>query len=138
MKDHAVKEKFIELRARGWSFDRIGTELKVSKQTLITWSRELTLEIRNRRAIEHEALLERYALTREGRIQFLGELVKKLREELASRTFAAVSTERLVDLALKIGEEWKEIRPELTFGVTEDPVEALTKSLEKTVANWTV
>jgi orotate phosphoribosyltransferase-like protein len=57
MKDLAVKEQFVELRARGWSFDRIAKELKVSKQTLINWSRELVLEISNRRAIERESLL---------------------------------------------------------------------------------
>jgi hypothetical protein len=102
MKDQAVKEQFVEFRARGWSFYRIAKELKVSKQSLVNWSRELSLEIRNRRAIEHEALLEQYALTREGRIEFLGDLVKKLREELASRSLASVSTERLVDLSLKI------------------------------------
>ena len=136
MKDQATKEKFVELRARGWSFDRIAKELQVSKQTLMNWSRELSLDIRNRRAIEHEALLEQYALTREGRIEFLGDLVKKLREELASRSLATVATERLVDLTLKVGVEWKEIGPELTFGVKENPMESITKSLEEAVAKW--
>jgi len=83
MKDQTVKEKFVELRARGWSFDRIAKELQVSKQTLVNWSRELSLEIRNRRAIEHEALLEQYAVTQAGRIELLGELLKRLKEELA-------------------------------------------------------
>jgi hypothetical protein len=115
MKDIAVQERFVELRAKGWSFDRIGKELKTSKQTLVNWSREMALEIQNRRAIEHEALLEQYALTREGRIRFLGDLVKKLREELASRSFATVPTERLVDLTLKVGEEWQGVIPELTL-----------------------
>lgn len=138
MKDQAVKEKFVELRARGWSFDRIAKELQASRQTLMNWSRDLSLEIQNRRAIEHEALLEQHALTREGRIQFLGDLVKKLREELAARSLGTVSTERLVDLTLKVGEEWKEIGPELTFGVKENPMESLTKSMEEMVTTWTV
>lgn len=136
MKDIAVKEQFVEMRARGWSFDRIAKELKVSKQSLVNWSRELFLEIRNRRAIEHEALLEQYALTREGRIEFLGDLVKKLREELASRSLATVSTERLVDLTLRVGEEWQGVIPELTLGIEEDPFESLNKSLKKTVTSW--
>ena len=71
MKDVAVKEQLVELRARGWSFDRIAKELKVSKQSLVNWSRELSLEIRNRRSIEHEALLEQFALTHEGQIERL-------------------------------------------------------------------
>lgn len=136
MKDVTVKEKFVELRARGWSFDRIAKELQVSKQTLMNWSREFSLEIRNRRAIEHEALLEQYELTREGRIEFLGNLVKKLREELASRSLATVSTERLVDLSLKVGEEWQGVIPELTLGIEEDPFDSLNKSLMKAVTHW--
>jgi orotate phosphoribosyltransferase-like protein len=64
MKDVSVKGRFVELRARGWSFDRVAKELKVSKQALINWSRELALEIRNRRAIEHEALLAGCGKTR--------------------------------------------------------------------------
>ena len=103
MKDQSAKEMFVQLRASGWSFDRISKELKTSKQTLITWSRDLALEMRNRRAIEHEAPLEQYALTREGRIQFIGDLVKKLREELASRSLATVPTERLIDLTDRRG-----------------------------------
>ena len=103
--------------------------MKVSKQTLISWSRDLALEIKNQRAIEHEALLEQYSLTREGRIQFLGDLVKKLREEMALRTLGDVSTERLVDMALKVGAEWQQTVPELTLGieVEEDPLENLKK-----------
>ena len=35
MKDQETKEKFVELRAKGLSFDRIAQELHVSKQSLI-------------------------------------------------------------------------------------------------------
>ena len=32
------KQRFVELRAKGLSFERIAEELKVSKPTLIKWS----------------------------------------------------------------------------------------------------
>ena len=35
MKPQSVKENFIDLRAKGFSFDNIAKELKMSKQTLI-------------------------------------------------------------------------------------------------------
>jgi orotate phosphoribosyltransferase-like protein len=38
-KDPQVIERFIGLRAQGWSFARIAAELDVSKPTLIHWSR---------------------------------------------------------------------------------------------------
>ncbi len=95
MKDLAAKEQFIELRAKGWSFDRISKELHTSKATLISWSKELTLEVRNRRELEREVLLEQVSLTQEARIQFIGDLLAKLRQELLSRNLTNVPTERV-------------------------------------------
>ena len=44
-----TKERFIELRAKGWSFDKIAKEIGKAKQTLIDWSKELQDEIANRK-----------------------------------------------------------------------------------------
>ena len=136
MKDVAVKEQFVELRARGWSFDRIAKELKVSKQSLVNWSRELTLEIRNRRAIEFEALLETYAMTREKRIEAIGQLLKRMNEELAARTLTTMPTERLLDGILKLMAESEAVETELTFGAEGNLMELLNKNLETTITHW--
>ena len=53
----SIKQEFIELRAKGWSFDKIAKKLGKAKQTLIDWSKELQDEIANRKAIELEALI---------------------------------------------------------------------------------
>ena len=50
-----TKEKFIELRAKGWSFDKIAKELGKAKQTLINWSKELEDEIDNLKALERRS-----------------------------------------------------------------------------------
>ena len=47
MKDTAQKEKFIQLRAKGLSFDKISKEINTSKPTLLKWSEELEGEIAN-------------------------------------------------------------------------------------------
>ena len=62
MKDQETQQKFVELRTQGRSFARIAEELQVSKRTLIEWSRKFQFEILNQRAIELEALRERYVL----------------------------------------------------------------------------
>ena len=38
-------EEFIKLRAEGYSFDNIAEKLKISKPTLIKWSKEYEFEI---------------------------------------------------------------------------------------------
>ena len=78
MKDNETKEKFIELRAKGYSFDKISSELKVCKQTLIYWSRDFEEEIGNLKAIELEALQEQYFMTKKQRIEKLGETLNVL------------------------------------------------------------
>ena len=136
MKDQAVKEKFVELRAMAWSFDRIAKELHVSKQTLVTWSRDFALEIQNRRAIEYEALLEQHALTREKKVEALGLIFKRMREELETRSFTTIPTQKLLEGILKLIGEVKGIDGELTFRVRENLMESLNTGLDTTVSHW--
>ena len=63
-KDNETKDKFIEMRAKGLSYDKISKQLKVAKSTLISWSKEFELEIKNFRNIEPEALNEKFMLSK--------------------------------------------------------------------------
>jgi DNA-directed RNA polymerase specialized sigma24 family protein len=45
MTEHEAKERFMELRVQGLSFEEISKELKISKRTLGAWARELRDEI---------------------------------------------------------------------------------------------
>ena len=96
-----VKERFIELRAQGYSFDKIAKELGKAKQTLIDWSRELQEEIANRKALELEALYERFYLLKEHRLKSFGETLSKLQKEIEGRNLSDVPTDKLLDLQLK-------------------------------------
>lgn len=102
------KERFIELRAKGWSFDKIAKELGKAKQTLIDWSKELKDEVANRKALELEALYETYYLLKENRLQTFGGLLNKIKEEVLSRDLSDVPTDKLLDLFLKYNSQIKE------------------------------
>lgn len=110
-----LRLEFVELRAKGWSYRKISSRLKVSKSTLANWSQELEQEISSLKAMELEALYERYYLLKEGRIRLLGAMLKKIRSELASRDFSNVPTDKLLDLLLRYEEamqaEYTEPRP---------------------------
>jgi len=96
-----TKTQFIELRARGWSFDKIAKKLGKSKQALIDWSKELQEEIANLKALELDALYSKYHLHREARLKAFGEMLDKITRELSKRDLSEVETERLLDLLLK-------------------------------------
>ena len=103
-----IKERFIELRAKGWSYDKIAKELGKAKQTLIDWGKELEDEIANLKALELEALYEKYYLLKESRIETFGELVKKLKDEVMSRDLSEVPTDKLLELLLKYENQLKD------------------------------
>lgn len=103
-----LKEQFIELRARGFSYVKIAKRLKLSRNTLASWSQELEAEIASLKAMELESLQEQYFLLKEGRIKLLGETLKGLQEELKKRDLAGVSTDKLLDMWLKVYQELKE------------------------------
>lgn len=117
------KEKFIELRAKGWSFDKIAKELNKAKQTLIDWSKELEEEIANLKALELEALYEKHFLLKEHRIKNFATTLKRLQEELISRDLSDVPTDKLLDLYLKYNNQ---IDSEIT-----EPIFKSTQELEE-------
>jgi len=121
MKDQETRERFVELRARGLSFDKISKELKVSKQTLIDWSRGLQEEIGNLKAIELEALQEKYFLTKEKRIELFGERLKAIKEELDKRDLKDVATDKLIELLLRYHRILKEEFTPLELMKQEEP-----------------
>jgi hypothetical protein len=102
------KSRFVQLRAKGFSLAKIATELKVSKSTLINWSRELQTEIAQTKAIELEILQEEYFLLKEGRIRLLGEQFKVIQAEIGKRDLSKVKTDKLLDLQLKYFTELKD------------------------------
>jgi hypothetical protein len=96
-----TKRRFIELRAKGYSFDKIAKELGKAKQTLLDWSRDLDQEIAQAKALELDSLYESYSLYKEARLKTLGEILSKLKKEVDKRDLIDLPTDRLLDLFLK-------------------------------------
>lgn len=111
MKENEVKQKFVELRAEGLSYDKISKEIAVSKPTLMKWEKEFSREIKELRFIQFETLKEKYLMTKEARVENYGELLTKAKEELKSRDLKDISSDKLLnmihDLENKFKEEFK-------------------------------
>ena len=72
MYDEKTVQRFIELRASGWTYARLMTELNVSKPTLIAWSRKYQFEIQNLKAIELESLAGQWLASVQDRVKVWG------------------------------------------------------------------
>jgi len=107
-----TKHRFIELRAKGYSFDKIALELNKAKQTLIDWSRELKEEIEIRKATELELIYESYFLLKKSRLQSLGDILLRVETEIGQRSLSTIPTDKLMDIYLKYSNQIKaELEP---------------------------
>lgn len=97
-KDAEIKEKFIELRAKDWSYARISKELNVSKQTLVVWGEILKWKIQQAQYINAQTTLEKYQLVKQQKIENLAKELKRIDEELAKRDLGKLSYKELLDL----------------------------------------
>ena len=102
MEDSETKQRFIELRAKGMSYQKISEEIGVCKRTLINWSKELSSEIANAYAAELEALQDEFYMLKERRIKLFGEKLKAISEEIDNRDLSDIPTEKLFDLFFKM------------------------------------
>ena len=99
MHDDTTVQRFIELRAQGWSYARLMTELNVTKPTLIAWSRKHQFQIQNLKAIELEALGEKWLASTADRVNRLGEQLRQVEGELSQRNLGDLTTPQLYTLA---------------------------------------
>ncbi len=102
MKDSDKLERFLELRAQGKSLRTIETETGINRRTLSKWESESKEELDNLKAIELDALREKYWLTRQARIRIYGDQYQRFIDELKKRDLSGVPTPKLVDMALKL------------------------------------
>lgn len=102
------KQRFIELRAKGWSYDKIAQELKKSKQTLIDWGKQFSEEIANLKALELDSLYQEFYLGKETRLRNFAQMLGKIREEVMARDLSDVPTEKLLELFLRYSNQVKD------------------------------
>ncbi len=102
MKDNKVKEKFIELRAKGLSYDKIAQELDTSKPTLMKWAKEFEYEISELKFIEYELLLEKYKMLKVERVRWYGEQLELIRDALKKSELKDLPASKLLDMALQL------------------------------------
>ena len=110
-----IVERFIQLRAQGWTYSRLMVELNVSRPTLIDWSRKHQFEIQNFHAIELEALREKWLSSTADRVKALGEQLQRLQGELEKRDFSALSTPQLMSAVRSLRRQIEQATGPLQF-----------------------
>jgi hypothetical protein len=95
MHTNETKDKFIELRAKGWSYGRIAEHLNISKGIAHTWAAQFSHDIQKLRAIELEAIQERVLTSYEQDLTYLAEELKRVQQVLRERDYGYIDTQQL-------------------------------------------
>ena len=101
MKDTDTKTRFVELRAKGMSYNAIARQLKISKSTCSDWNRQFSKEISDTQSENLEVLYKEYGMAKEARIERLGKTLLKIDKAIEEADFRGVSPDRLLELKLK-------------------------------------
>ncbi len=96
------KARFIELRGKGMSFQKIAEEMGISKPTLIKWNGELLEQVKEAQYMEFENLVEQYGLFRKERFEVyckaLNTALKEFQERAEKGELKNVPTDKLLNL----------------------------------------
>ena len=94
--------RFIELRGKGMSFQKIADEIGVSKPTLIKWNGELMEQVKEAQYMEFEGLVEQYGLFRKERFEIyckaLNSALKEFQERAETGELKKVPTDKLLNI----------------------------------------
>ena len=105
MKSMSEKQKFIELRAKGLSFDKIAQELGICKPTLLKWSQDYKKEIANLLYFQLESIIIQFRLEKSARVEAMAGILSKALDELKSRSFQELSAKDLLAMIDQTGEK---------------------------------
>ena len=125
-KDPEVIEQFIALRARGVPYANIAADLKVSRRTLVTWSRKFADRLENESAIENEVVNEAIRAADRARAAQIAALQDRILAELNQRPLKDIPTDRLALLAWRLHRKSEPVPDKLTFAeaFTDDHIAA--------------
>lgn len=102
VKNIEQQARFIELRGKGMSFQKIADEIGVSKPTLIKWNGELLEQVKEAQYMEFEGLVEQYGLFRKERFEVycraLNKALNEFQERAETGELKKVPTDKLFNL----------------------------------------
>lgn len=108
MKEQETKDKFLQLRAEGVSYEKISKMLKVSKPTLIEWGKSYKNAIEQLKAIRYEQILEKYKVTSENRIERIAKELQTAWKYFNSKDYKDLSKKEIFNIITGLEKRLKE------------------------------
>ncbi|MBD3340336.1 MAG: hypothetical protein GF353_14575 [Candidatus Lokiarchaeota archaeon] len=127
MKDSEIKQRFIEMRVDGASFETCANELGISKSKAIQWNKDLQRDINNLEFDKCQTVLGTCKLTKQKRVEFLAKNLEKIHNALENKSYEDMSVKELLILQEKFQTEMNELTKSTKYRTGEmmvvDPLE---------------
>lgn len=88
-----LQEQFIDLRASSLSYDKIAKQQKISKPTLIKWTKQFENDNANIRTVNMTALYEQYKISKQHKLEIWAEQLQ------TNPTEDVISSEEFLNVA---------------------------------------
>ena len=109
------QKQFLQLRTlEGKSFQTISKEIDVPVETLEEWGANLIEEIVTVRTEEIDKIQEENDLRPFGQLRYMAEMYSRLREELNSRDFSGLPTDKLYHMLIDVEQRFNHLLNELS------------------------
>ena len=129
------QERFVELRAKGFSFEKIAAETKISKPTLIKWAGELHKEIATAEYVDLQALLEQHRLNRRAKVEETALQLEKVIKAIEGKDLSGESLKDLLcmkrDLEESLTRRAREVTAYTGFMEGKNPLKWFDDGTEK-------
>lgn len=109
------QKKFLQLRASGLSFDKIASELKTSKPTLIQWGRVFKDELNDMKFQSLATLKETYQYTTRAKYEQLLKHLSKIDEAIENFDYTTATLKDLATVRNDIIAQLEKIEKQTSF-----------------------
>lgn len=135
MKDSQSKQRFIQLRAEGRSYESIAQELKVCKNTALKWGHELADDINNLKFTICDNIIEQYKISIHEKLVKLFEEIKKVDAAIQQKNYNELSTKDLILLREKLENKMRKEFETITYSIEKDIEVDFPSNFGKTLIN---
>lgn len=90
MHDLTVIQKFVELRAKNITLEKIASELNVSARTLINWNKKYFKDILFRKQMEIDLLKEKFNISDSQNLEFYAQVIDKCKQAFLTDNYKSM------------------------------------------------
>lgn len=135
MKTIDDKNQFVELRAKGYSFDKISKKLNISKSTLIEWSKDMSMELANAKAMFQDMYVQKFVDLEKKKAEKYFKIYERLLDQILEKDVSKEPLHKIIESLQMIEAELEKYQ---SIELKRDNPESIMRVEFNTIESWSV